>query len=667
MSSIVKQRKLHKAAAALMLTITSGSLLCPGMAQADISYGDNNFIPNRIILIKEGNHQGGREVNINGNGTNNIWVYGGSPGGSTPPIPLVVNGSNTFIDVYSGYHDAQGVPVQNNIINVGTDDRLGNSWQIYDDPAKLSGYTILQLCDAGISGLHMNVIAGHAKSGDVRGNVINISGGRLNGYVIAAEAKVSSVGVEKQLHDNTVNIFNNADLRNAKIYGAAIFNDLDRSRSGVWGTNNTLNVYVKDVSAGELATFNTYNFYVPLGTASGDTMVTVVGGKATDIRQSTINGILAKTGSLPFNSTVNLLVNGSGVTDGTGTIYNGIHSDTGLTTGDINSKLYRLVVNKADSSHVVLKVVGLNRLHPSTKNIVQTKVPTLINRGADFLSGDAAQSAEAAGAQVYTPFFAASHSNMRHTTGSYVDMRGTSMVLGMSKKSEKNGRRSLLAPVFEYGQGNYDAYLDGETHGQGKSRYYGMGIVFRNTFKDGKFYEGSLRGGRLHVDYATNDYVYNGQKTHEEFDSATFYAGVHFGVGREVDWKPRHKITYYGKLFYTHTGAEDIRLRNGQLYHTSHVNSERLRLGIRDTYEADKKNKLYLGLAWEHEFDGSAYATYDGLRTDTPKLRGNSYMLELGWVMKPKGNDHMSFDLSATGWLGRQKGITGRLGINWMF
>ncbi len=111
-------------------------------------------------------------------------------------------------------------------------------------------------------------------------------------------------------------------------------------------------------------------------------MVTVAGGKATDIRQSTINGILAQTGSLPFDAAVNLLVNGSGVTDGTETVYRGIHGDTGLTTGDINSRMYQLVVNKADDSHVVLKVVGLNRLHTSTKNIVQTKVPTLVNRGA---------------------------------------------------------------------------------------------------------------------------------------------------------------------------------------------------------------------------------------------------------------------------------------------
>ncbi|MCR5758008.1 MAG: autotransporter outer membrane beta-barrel domain-containing protein [Selenomonas sp.] len=658
-----KRRELHKAAGALMLAF--GVVIWPRIVQADTGY--EIVVPNRIMVIKEGSYQEGRQLHVRGMGEQNIHLFGGmySPATKEPTI-VNLKGADSFVDVYSGYHDGQNVDVLNNVINVGD----GNSdWQIYDDSCKVenSHYSHLQIKDTSGTGLSMNIIAGHSESGEVSGNVINLNGGKLGNFVIVSESKDDIAGAETRLHDNTLNLNAPMDLVTAKIYGAALFHDSDRSRTPLMGTNNTLNAYVKNVTVGELAGFNTYNFYLPLGTESGETMMTVSGEKNTDIRSSTINGIVARTASLPFNATVNLLVNEHGVTDGAGTVYQGTHADSGLSTGDINSKMYRLAVQKDDAHHVVLKVVGLNRLHPSTKSVVQTKVPTLVNRGADFLSGDAAQSAEAAGAQVYTPFFAASHSNMRHITGSYVDMKGYSMVLGMSKKKETPSRRTLTAPVFEFGNGHYDAYLDGGTHGQGSSRYYGMGIVFRNTFKNGRYYEGSLRGGWLKVDYATNDYVYNGKRNHEAFHSSTYYAGVHFGLGREVDWKPRHKFTYYGKFYYTRTGAEDISLRNGQLYHTSCVNSERLRLGIRDTYEADDKNKLYFGLAWEHEFDGSAYAVYDGLRTDTPRLRGNSYMMELGWIIKPKGNDHMSFDLSATGWLGRQRGITGRLGINWMF
>ena len=84
-------------------------------------------VPHRIMVIKEGNHQIGREVNIQGRGTGDIWIYGGSLGGGSAPIN--VEGNITFIDVYSGYHDGDGVPVQQNIINVGNDDSVLNGWR----------------------------------------------------------------------------------------------------------------------------------------------------------------------------------------------------------------------------------------------------------------------------------------------------------------------------------------------------------------------------------------------------------------------------------------------------------------------------------------------------------------------------------------------------------
>ena len=521
MSSAKKERKLHKAGAMLMLTACVWGPMGMGIAQADVE--DTVIVPNRVILIKKGDHQGERDLHIRGTGSAPIFIIGGEynpAGGAASTVDL--NKPNSFVDIYGGYHDGyhdgEVVNVTNNIVNVDTGSA---GWVIYDDPQKIQDsehYNKLKITSPS-NKLAMNVIAGHVFRGEASGNVINLNGGVLADYVIAAETqdyddgtgfKVDEDAVSR-LHDNTVNINANMELAAAKIYGAAVFHQADRSRTPFMGTNNTLNTYVKDQQVGELGGFNTYNFYLPQGTKSGDTLVTVVGGNPTVISASTVRGIVEKTGSLPFGSTVNLLVNASGVTAGAGTIYQGIHKDTGLSTGDINSKLYELVVYKADSSHVVLKVVGLNRLHFSTKSIVQAKMPTLINRGADFLSGDAAQSADAAGAQVYTPFYALSYSDMRHTTGSYVDMRGTCMVVGMSKKTEKNGRCTLLAPVFEYGYGNYDACLDEGTCGQGNSRYYGIGFVFRNTFKDGSFYEGSLRGGRLHLDYSTNDYVYNGQ------------------------------------------------------------------------------------------------------------------------------------------------------------
>ena len=45
----------------------------------------------------------------------------------------------------------------------------------------------------------------------------------------------------------------------------------------------------------------------------------------------------------------------------------------------------------------------------------------------------------------------------------------------------------------------------------------------------------------------------------------------------------------------------------------------------------------------------------------------DSGMMEIGWNYEPKGDNRFSVDISAIGWVGRQRGFTGRLGINWLF
>ena len=668
MGSTGKGKKLHKAISALIFAVSTGCFMWPAAVQSEYEHHDGTVeVPARVILIKKGDEQVGREVTVKGDGEADIWAYGGEPGGTT--TTLNINGSDAFVDVYGGYHDdVSAVPVQKNIIEVGAADSSVVGWKVYDDPAKQSGYSTLHIHDTSASGLKMNVIAGHGKYGDVSGNIINIHGGKLNNYVIAAETKPDTPNIAGRLHDNTVNIFADADLYNAKIYGSMLFNDTYRTRSAVMGTNNTLNTYVPNLTIGELGAFNAYNVHVPIGSVSGDTMVTVVGGASTDISSSTVNGILDKTSSLPVGSVVNLLVNDTGITDNDATVYYGRHGDSGLPTGDINGIMYVLEVSRPDANHVVMRIVDTDELHFNTENLISFRVPVLINRGADFLSGSgAASAAQAAGAQVYTPFFAASGSNMRQITGSYVDMRGYSMVLGLSKKIDTEKRRVLIAPVFEYGRGSFDSYLDDGTHGWGKSSYYGMGIVCRTTFNDGKFYETSLRGGRLKSDYSTNDYIFNGIKTRQDFDSSTSYYGAHFGLGREVEWKPNHKFTYYGKFFYNYTGPETFRLSTGQEFSADSVHSERFRLGVRESHGLNEKNKYYFGAAFEYEFDGTARATCNGRSTPAPTARGASGMLEMGWVFKPQGNDKMSIDISAVGWVGRQRGIMGRVGFNWMF
>lgn len=627
-------------------------------------------IPGQTLIISK-EQWVDRSVEVLGRGDSNLLLYGGSETGSVNNVGI--NGSNNFVSIYGGYYDGiiEGSPVDVNGNTINLSDGIGG-WLVYDDPDKVNDrYTRLHLYDTSGKGLAVNVIAGHAGLGEASNNTINIYGGMINGYVIAAESKTSTKETAAaRLHDNTVNIFGKAILSEASLFGAALFDDDTRGREVFMGTNNTLNTYVKDVNVNELGGFNNYNFYLPADIKDQDIVINVNGSSTTDISGSSLLALVPTSPTLKIGDTINLIVNKSGIIDSAATTYRGVNADTGLPEGETASVRYDIISEKQDQSHIVVRLAA-REIKRETKQIPQVRVPTLVNRGGDFMAGGGAASAEAAGAQVYTPFFAASGSSMRHTTGSYVDMRGYSMVLGLSKRIENEKRRLLIAPMAEFGRGHYDAYLDQGTHGSGRNRYMGAGIVFRNTMSDGKFYEGSLRAGRLKTDYASSDFSAGAIPVSEKFNTSSAYFGGHLGMGRDLKLSKNDpypdRFVYYAKLFYTHTAADDVSLTTGELYHLSAVDSLRLRLGAKYIYNVNEIHKFYLGLAWEHEFDGASSAEYQGMRTDTPRLRGDSGMVEVGWNYEPKGDNRFSVDLSAIGWFGRQRGVMGRLGINWLF
>ena len=630
-------------------------------------------IPGQTLIISKEQWEG-RTLEVEGHDPTGLTVFGGAEQ-TGAENNLNINARNNYVSLFGGYYDGvnEAVPQQVNGNTINLTEGQG-AWLAYDDPAKLDGsYSIMHLSDQRGRPLTVNLIAGHAGAGEAAYNTINIYGGKARGYVIAAESKKSTEKTAAaRLHDNTVNLFGKADLTEASLFGAALFDDDDRSRQVFMGTDNTLNTYVKDVAVKELGGFNSYNFYLPADIRNRDVVLTVTGRSQTDISGSTLTALVPNSPFLQVGDKVNLIINRQGIIDSPSTSYLGLNSDTGLPEGENASAHYDIISEKQDESHVIVRLAAKGNLKPQTKQIPQIHLPMLVNRGGDFMAGGGADSAESAGAQVYTPFFAGTASSLRHTTGSHVTMKGFSFVLGLSKRIENERHRLLIAPMAEYGTGRYDAYLDSGTHGRGHSQYVGGGVVFRNTLRDGKFYEGSLRAGRLKSDYATDDFLVGSRRISESFRSSAPYFGGHLGLGRDLklceqDEQYPDRFIYYGKLFYTHTGGDDIRLTTGDAYHLSSVNSLRLRLGAKYLYNVNEIHKFYLGLAWEHEFDGAAHAEYQGLRTDTPRLRGSSGMVEVGWNYEPKGDDRFSIDLSATGWLGRQRGITGRVGLNWLF
>ena len=286
----------------------------------------------------------------------------------------------------------------------------------------------------------------------------------------------------------------------------------------------------------------------------------------------------------------------------------------------------------------------------------------------DRIAQAASGSANRAHYTVYVPFAATGANSMRYHTGSYVDSHGWNATLGFARALVRGNRTLTVGPLVEYGRSRYDSYLDDGIHGSGNTRYFGAGIMAREDLTNGVYYEGSLRAGRIHSDYdgllhAGGDSTAALLSTHYAVDS-TYYA-MHLGLGRVQKLSRDNSLDVYAKYFFSHEGCASSQLSTGETYDFDSVNSQRLRLGTRFSHQVNPRAAFYAGLALEYEFDAESRAAYKGMSTPSPSMKGASGMLELGWRMKPSAHSPLTIDIGASGWTGKQQGVTMNAQFQW--
>ena len=74
---------------------------------------------------------------------------------------------------------------------------------------------------------------------------------------------------------------------------------------------------------------------------------------------------------------------------------------------------------------------------------------------------------------------------------------------------------------------------------------------------------------------------------------------------------------------------------------------------------------MYAGLAYEYEFKGDAKASYQGMGTPSPSIKGGSGLLELGYRMNPGAKSRMTLDFGLDLWTGKKKGVGGIFNAIW--
>lgn len=335
----------------------------------------------------------------------------------------------------------------------------------------------------------------------------------------------------------------------------------------------------------------------------------------------------------------------------------------------------------------------LYAIHESTEAAPQAKVLSegfiagtiLVAQGADAVAGpalaEAGKSVRAAtcarqNAEGWSisPFAAVSAGNVRHNTGSHVDMTSFSFVTGIAGGLEISPGFLTLGAFFEYGAGSYSTYNSfskaSAISGNGSASYLGGGLLGRMDFSGygpGHVYiETSGRAGRVRNGYDPEDLTdHKGQNAEYEADAP--YYGFHAGLGYIWNLTEKMTVDIYGKYLLTHQRGKSARLATGEIVDFEPVTSSRLRLGGRYSYAVQKGLLPYIGAAWEHEFDGAAQASTRGYAFGAPSMKGGTGIGEIGLSAALTEKAPLYFDIGLQGYTGKREGVTGSLQIRFEF
>ena len=334
------------------------------------------------------------------------------------------------------------------------------------------------------------------------------------------------------------------------------------------------------------------------------------------------------------------------------------------------SILYDFELMRQGTDELVARVLRAT-INSGSKSFAEPRcgATDFINRGADLLAASGISSAAKEGGRAeddekrgYHLWAAMSQGTMRAETGSYVTTTGYNLSVGWAKEGKLKAAKTLFTPFVEYGRGTYHTYLDDGTHGSGKISYLGAGLMGRIERPNGHWLEAALHGGRVRSDYMGT--ISAG--TVSTYDSGNTYYAAHIGIGKTRLLRTGDTLNTYLRYFYSRQDGTSAELNTGETYDFDAVASHRMRVGFTFLHREDTSKEIYAGLAYEYEFDGEGAASYQGLATDSPALRGGSTMVELGYRFIPP-DSRLSWHIHMAGWQGTRRGMTGNIQVSWAF
>ena len=270
------------------------------------------------------------------------------------------------------------------------------------------------------------------------------------------------------------------------------------------------------------------------------------------------------------------------------------------------------------------------------------------------------------------PFGAVSGNTQRLESGSYVDVSGLAVVLGLGARKEFDAVALTGGLFFEYGTSRFNSHngLDeGDIDGRGHATAVGGGILARLDFTEkllkGLYFEGAFRLGGIRSDWSSDD-LRDAAGNSASYDLYSPYHGAILGLGYIWEATDTFKVDFYGKWLWSHVYGGDAYIA-GVPFEFDDVDSHRLRLGARADWNITEQLGIYFGAAWEHEFDSKARATANGEDVPSPTVRGDTGIFDLGLAFKPAALPGLSLQLGATATAGMRHGVGGNFMVKYEF
>ena len=623
---------------------------------------------------KTGSVTGGdAEVGGNGNATasnNSITISGDAKTG-------YVTGGLAGVD-----GDGNAIASNNKVTISGdaqVDDVYGGDAYSNEGNATASNNTVTISGEAQVDG---DVYGGYADSdgagmsGDANNNKVTISGNaKVDRDVYGGFSLIDGYGETGSATGNIVTISGAADLANSNVYGGFVGDTVGSAATGMDAfTGNTLNVLnYNGSSVQSVQNFQYYNFIFPV-TQGTDPVLTVTGSAVLGDGNSTNPTIISantfgNTAPLRPGTSVSLIDAGSLLDNGLTPQATGQHGAT-------LSYLWDLETTSTTLTATVARVQAAPQAKVLSEGFLAGMA--LVNQGADLVARQGMRDAMRAGQESEHGlgiFGAFSGGWSRYSTGSHVELSSFSLLTGLSRSVDINPGRLTVGAFFEYGNGSYDTYnafsAIGSVNGDGDVHHIGGGIVGRLDFATSgpghAYTEASFRAGSVSNEYSNSRLRDLTGRSAGGYDVDSAYYGLHAGLGYIWNLGDGMSLDLYGKYFWTRVEGDDVTLATGEPVTFKDADSHRVRIGSRFSYEEDECFTPYVGVAYEHEFDGKARATTYGYAINPPDLAGGTGIGEVGMHIKPDEDLPMFIDLGMQGYVGTRRGLTGSVQLKFEF